>query len=136
MGLIKAAFGSFNGTMADQWKEFFVCESLDQDVLAVKGQKKTSGRSANKKGNDNLITSGSGIAVADGQCALIVEQGRIAEVCAEPENTPMMHRQNRQFLQAIFQTPSEVYLRRLGNVSPMVEIRRKTRECIISIQKN
>ncbi len=84
MGLIKAAFGSFNGTMADQWKEFFVCESLDQDVLAVKGQKKTSGRSANKKGNDNLITSGSGIAVADGQCALIVEQGRIVEVCAEP----------------------------------------------------
>lgn len=84
MGLIKAAAGAFNGTMADQWKEFFVCESLEQDVLAVKGQKRTSGRSANKRGNDNLITSGSGIAVADGQCALIVEQGKIVEVCAEP----------------------------------------------------
>lgn len=84
MGLIRAAAGSFNGTMADQWKEFFVCESLEQDVLAVKGQKRTSGRSANKRGNDNLITSGSGIAVADGQCALIVEQGEIVEVCAEP----------------------------------------------------
>ena len=70
--------------MADQWKEFFICESLDADVLAVKGQKRIGSRSANKKGSDNLITSGSGIAVADGQCALIVEQGKIVEVCAEP----------------------------------------------------
>ena len=84
MGLIKAAAGAFGGTMADQWKEFFICESLDVDVLAVKGQKRIGSRSANKKGSDNLITSGSGIAVADGQCALIVEQGKIVEVCAEP----------------------------------------------------
>ena len=62
----------------------FICESLDADVLAVKGQKRIGSRSANKKGSDNLITSGSGIAVADGQCALIVEQGKIVEVCAEP----------------------------------------------------
>ena len=84
MGLIKAAAGAFGGTMADQWKEFFICESLDVDVLEVKGQKRIGSRSANKKGSDNLITSGSGIAVADGQCALIVEQGKIVEVCAEP----------------------------------------------------
>ena len=84
MGLIKAEAGAFGGTMADQWKEFFICESLDVDVLAVKGQKRIGSRSANKKGSDNLITSGSGIAVADGQCALIVEQGKIVEVCAEP----------------------------------------------------
>ena len=80
MGLIRAAISAVGGTMADQWKEFFICESLDADVLAVKGQKRIGSRSANKKGSDNLITSGSGIAVADGQCALIVEQ----EVCAEP----------------------------------------------------
>ena len=84
MGLIKAAISAVGGTMADQWKEFFICESLDADVLAVKGQKRIGSRSANKKGSDNLITSGSGIAVADGQCALIVEQGKIVEVCAEP----------------------------------------------------
>ena len=84
MGLIRAAIGAVGGTMADQWKEFFICESLDADVLAVKGQKRIGSRSANKKGSDNLITSGSGIAVADGQCALIVEQGKIVEVCAEP----------------------------------------------------
>lgn len=84
MGLIRAAISAVGGTMADQWKEFFICESLDADVLAVKGQKRIASRSANKKGSDNLITSGSGIAVADGQCALIVEQGKIVEVCAEP----------------------------------------------------
>ena len=84
MGLIRAAVGAAGGTLADQWKEFFICESLDADVLAVKGQKRIGSRSANKKGSDNLITSGSGIAVADGQCALIVEQGKIVEVCAEP----------------------------------------------------
>ena len=83
MGLIRAAISAVGGTMADQWKEFFICESLDVDVLAVKGQKRIGSRSANKKGSDNLITSGSGIAVADGQCALIVEQGKIVEVCAE-----------------------------------------------------
>ena len=84
MGLIKAGLGALSGTMADQWKEFFYCESIDNDVLAVKSQKRTSKRSSNNKGNDNIITSGSGIAVADGQCMMIVEQGKIVDICAEP----------------------------------------------------
>ena len=84
MGLIKAALGAAGGVMADQWKEFFICESLPNDVLMRKGQKKTSGRSSNYKGDENIITSGSGIVVADGQCMIIVEQGKIVEVCAEP----------------------------------------------------
>lgn len=84
MGLIKAGFGALGGTLADQWKEFFYCDSLDKDVLAAKGQRRTSGRSSNKKGNENIISNGSGIAVADGQCMIIVEQGKVVEVCAEP----------------------------------------------------
>ena len=84
MGLIKAAFGAAGGVMADQWKEFFVCESLPNDVLVRKGQKKTTGRSSNYKGDENIITTGSGIVVADGQCMIIVEQGKVVEVCAEP----------------------------------------------------
>ena len=84
MGLIKAGMGALGGTLADQWKEFFYCDALEQDVLAVKGQKRTSRRSSNRDGEDNIITSGSGIAVADGQCVLIVEQGKVVEVCAEP----------------------------------------------------
>lgn len=84
MGLIKAAIGAVGGTMADQWKEFFYCEALPKEVLVRRGQKQTGRRSSNNRGNDNIITSGSGIAVADGQCMIIVEQGRIVEVCAEP----------------------------------------------------
>ena len=84
MGLIKAGIGALGGTLADQWKEFFYCEALPNDVLMRKGEKRVSGRSSNTKGNDNIIANGSGIAVADGQCMVIVEQGKIVEVCAEP----------------------------------------------------
>ena len=84
MGLIKAAAGALGGTLADQWKEFFYCDSLSKDVLVTRGQKQISGRSSNTKGHDNVISNGSGIAVADGQCMMIVEQGKIVEVCAEP----------------------------------------------------
>lgn len=84
MGLIKAGIGAVGGTLADQWKEFFYCESMPNDVLMRKGEKSVNGRSSNTKGNDNIISNGSGIAVADGQCMIIVEQGKIVEVCAEP----------------------------------------------------
>ncbi len=84
MGLIKAAIGALGGTLADQWKEFFYCDALPGNVLITKGKKQVSGRSSNTKGNDNVISNGSGIAVADGQCMIIVEQGKVVEVCAEP----------------------------------------------------
>ena len=84
MGLIKAGIGAVGGVLADQWKEFFYCDAMDKSVMVVKGQKQVSGRSSNTKGNDNIISNGSGIAVADGQCMMIVEQGKIVEVCAEP----------------------------------------------------
>ena len=84
MGLIKAGMGALGGTFADQWREFFYCESMPKEVLVTKGQKRVTGRSANTKGNDNIISNGSGIAVADGQCMIIVEQGKIVEVSAEP----------------------------------------------------
>ena len=84
MGLIKAGIGALGGTLADQWKEFFYCEAMAKEVLVTKGQKRISGRSSNTKASDNIISSGSGVAVADGQCMLIVEQGKVVEVCAEP----------------------------------------------------
>lgn len=84
MGLIKAAAGSAGGVLADQWKDYFYCEAIPADVLAVKGAKRTSSRSSNTKGTDNIISNGSVIAVADGQCMLIVEQGKVVDVCAEP----------------------------------------------------
>ena len=84
MGLIRAGVGALGGTMADQWKEFFYCDAIDKDTLVVKGAKRITSRSSNTKGNDNIISNGSGIAVADGQCMIIVEQGKVVEVCAEP----------------------------------------------------
>ena len=82
MGLIKAAMGAAGGVLADQWKEFFYCDAIPENVLAVKGQKKTGKRSSNTKGDDNVISNGSVIAVADGQCMLIVDQGKIVDMCA------------------------------------------------------
>ena len=84
MGLIKAALGAASGMMGDQWKEYFYCDALPAEVLAVKGQKRTNGRSANRHGSENVISDGSVIAVADGQCVLIVEQGKVVDLCAEP----------------------------------------------------
>ena len=84
MGLIKAIAGATGGVLADQWKEYFYCEALSNDVLVAKGQKKITGRSSNYKGDENIITNGSIVVVADGQCMMIVDQGEIVELCAEP----------------------------------------------------
>ena len=84
MGLIRAALSAATGNLADQWKEFFYCDTLDKEVLMTRGIKRVSGLSSNRYGHDNVITNGSGIAVADGQCMIIVDQGKITELCAEP----------------------------------------------------
>lgn len=81
MGLIKAAINSVSGVLADQWKEYFYCDNMDENVLVMKGSKRTSGR--NNRGFDNVITNGSVIAVNEGQCMMIVDQGRVVEFAAE-----------------------------------------------------
>ena len=83
MGLIKAALGSVGGVLADQWKEYFYCDSMAANVLVTKGKKRTSSRNSNTKGSDNIISSGSVVAVNEGQCMMIVEQGKIVEFAAE-----------------------------------------------------
>ena len=82
MGLISAALASAGGVLADQWKEYFYCEALPDNVLAVKGSKRNNSR--NNHGSDNVISNGSTIAVADGQCMIIVDQGKVVDLCAEP----------------------------------------------------
>ena len=84
MGLLKAAGGAIGGVMADQWREFFYSDSLADSVIVQKGQKRTSGRSSNVKGEDNIISNGSVIAVNNGQCMIIVEQGKVVDFRAEP----------------------------------------------------
>lgn len=84
MGLLKAGVGALGGVLADQWKEFFYCDSLDADILLAKGEKKTGGRSSNKKGEDNIISNGSVIAINEGQAMAIVESGKVVEFSSEP----------------------------------------------------
>lgn len=83
MGLLKAGAGALNSVLADQWREYFYCDSLRPEVLVKKGQKRVSGRGSNTKGSENIISNGSIVAVNEGQCMLIVDQGKITEVCAE-----------------------------------------------------
>ncbi|MDR2687618.1 MAG: SPFH domain-containing protein, partial [Oscillospiraceae bacterium] len=84
MGLIKAIAGAAGSVLADSWREYFYCEALGKDILVTKGQKRQSGRSSNTKGSENIITNGSIVAVADGQCMILVDQGKVTELCAEP----------------------------------------------------
>ncbi len=84
MGLIKAIAGAVGGVAADQWKEYFYADAFPANVLAAQGMKKTSSRSSNTKGTENIITNGSIVVVADGQCMMIVDQGKVTEFCAEP----------------------------------------------------
>ena len=135
MGLIKAATGAAGGTLADQWKEFFYSDSLDNDTLMVRGKKRIDRHSSNTKGHDNVITNGSGIAVADGQCMMIVDQGKIVEVCAEPgEYTYDMSSEPSVFCGSLGEGIKATF-RRSGNDLRSAEIRRKIRECIILIPK-
>ena len=84
MGLIKAAVGALGGTLADQWREYVYCDAMPENVLVTKGKKRTSDkRSSNTKGEDNILTNGSVIAVNEGQCMIVVDQGKVVELCAE-----------------------------------------------------
>ena len=83
MGLIQAAAGAVGGVLSDQWKEFIYCDSLKPDILVAKGHRRTTSRSSNQ-GDDNIITNGSGIAINNGQAAIIVESGEVVEICAQP----------------------------------------------------
>lgn len=83
MGLLKALGGAASSVMADQWRDYFYCDSLAADVIVKKGIKR-AGKTSSNKGNDNIISNGSIIAVADGQCMLIVDNGKVVDICAEP----------------------------------------------------
>ena len=85
MGLIAAALNAAGGALASQWKEYFYADALPDNVLATKAQKQTKGRFGGARlEDDNIISNGSVIAVADGQCMMIVDQGKIVDFCAEP----------------------------------------------------
>ena len=136
MGLIKAAAGAAGGVLADQWKEYFYCEAMPADVLITKAHKKVSGRSSNKHGSENIISNGSVIAVNDGQCMLIVEQGKVVDVCAEPGEYKYDMSTEPSFSAEIWERGFAMCSSRSANVSHSEERPRRIREYTLSIPKN
>ena len=136
MGLIKAFVGAAEGTLADQWKEFFYCDAMDKSVMVKKGQKRTGARSSNVHGNDNIISNGSGIAVADGQCMIIVDRERWSRYVQSLDNLPMIHRQSRVFFQEVLETASRRHLRQSASVLHLAAIQVRISESTISIQRS
>lgn len=85
MGLISAGLNAIGGTLASQWKEYFYADSMGENILVTKARKKTKNRFGGSRWeDDNIISEGSVIAVADGQCMMVVDQGKIVDFCAEP----------------------------------------------------
>ena len=84
MGLIQAALSAATSTLGDQWKDYFYCPAMPAEVLMTKGEKKVTGLSSNRGGSDNIITTGSVIVVNEGQCMILVDQGKVTELCSEP----------------------------------------------------
>lgn len=83
-GALGAGIGAVGGVLADTWKDYFVCDAMAANELVRKGEQHQGRRGVNRKGSENIITTGSVIVVAEGQCMLIVDQGKIVEFCAEP----------------------------------------------------
>jgi membrane protease subunit (stomatin/prohibitin family) len=83
MGLIRAGIGAASGVLADQWREYIYCDALPANVLMKKGEKRSTKNGSNK-GSDNIISNGSIVAVNEGQAMIIVEQGKVVELSAEP----------------------------------------------------
>ena len=135
MGLLKAGIGALSGVLADSWRDYFYCESMDADTLVVKGEKRTGGRSSNKKGTDNIISNGSIINVNDGQCMIIVESGKVVEICADPGNLYMIQAPNQVFSMVhLAKTSNRVFLK-LVSVSPLAASLQKIREFTTSTQR-
>ena len=84
MGLLKAVHGAVGSVLEEQWKEFFRCDALDDETLMVRAYKQTGKRSANTRKDDDVLTNGSILSVADGQCVLVVKQGKVVDFCREP----------------------------------------------------
>lgn len=78
MGLLRAATST--GAFRDQWLEYFSCDSMSNEELVKRATRITKG---NNKGNPDIISNGSVISVNEGQVAIIVSNGKIAEFCAE-----------------------------------------------------
>ena len=86
MGFIQAFKGTISGTLADQWKDYYVPMEKISGTAAIfravlKGQ--NAGRGSNVNGSENIITNGSKIVVPEGTALITLEDGKITNFIAE-----------------------------------------------------
>ena len=91
MGLINTAKESASSVLKEQYRDYFYCDSLNNQVLMQRGHKRAAKSTgfrlfsgSSQTVDNNIISSGSIVAVNEGQCMIIVDQGAIVECCAEP----------------------------------------------------
>jgi len=135
MGLIKAIKGAVGSVAADQWKEYFYCDALDNEVLASKGRKRVSGRGSNTKGDENIITNGSVVTVNEGQCMIIVDQGKVVEFCAEAGEFVYDTSSEPSLFYGSFGESLADTFETIGNVLLLEGMRPRTKGFIFSIRK-
>ncbi len=91
MGLIHTAVESASSVIKEQNRDYFYCDSMNNQILMQRGHKKAGKPSGfrlfsggSTAADNNIISNGSIVAVNEGQCMIIVDQGAIVECCAEP----------------------------------------------------
>ncbi len=86
MGLIRAALGTVNGALADQWLETIEPEKIDNTIIATYGvtvNNRRNARGSNRKGTEDVISNGSIIHVPENVFMLLVDGGKIISATDE-----------------------------------------------------
>lgn len=86
MGLISAAVGAVEGTLADQWQDFFVSPTFDEQTIVAPGvfQENNRRRGISKSASVNLVSDGSRVVVPESTAVIVTDGGRIVSLSTEP----------------------------------------------------
>jgi len=87
MGLRQAITGAVGGVLADQWKDFFTIPTglpATAALFAAVPNGTNAGRGSNTRASSNIITNGSKIVVPEGYGLLLMQDGAVTALVAEP----------------------------------------------------
>ncbi|MFN7136840.1 MAG: SPFH domain-containing protein [Thermomonas sp.] len=87
MGLVQAVKGAVGGMLGDQWKDFLTIPdglAPTAALFAAVPRGTNAGRGSNVHGSSNIISNGSKIVVPEGYGLLLMQDGKITALAAEP----------------------------------------------------